>query len=258
MTRILVTNDDGVDAPGLLALKQALGELGDVVVLAPDRNWSASSHMITMHMPLRVRSTRLADGSEAYCSTGSPSDCVALAFGGAIGPAPDLVVSGVNAGYNLGIDVTYSGTVACALEAAIKGAPGIAVSTYAPFHKDHAPAPSNGLSAQLAAQLAERVLRHKLPPHTLLNLNVPPVERAALQGIRITRMGGRSYGEHTLTPRQDPRGGEYFWLGGAGAVDLPEAGTDVEAILNGYASVTPIELDMTAYSVMDALQSWEL
>src|SRR5690606_5108906 len=133
MPTILVTNDDGVYSPGLLALAQGLRQLGEVMILAPERNWSASSHSKTMHKPLRIQRVVLVDGSEAYMSSGSPTDCVALAAGGALGTLPDLVVSGINAGYNLGIDITYSGTVACAMEATIKGMPGIAGSTMAPY-----------------------------------------------------------------------------------------------------------------------------
>ena len=173
MPTILVTNDDGVFSPGLLALKHALAELADVVVLAPERNWSASSHIKTMHKPLRIQKTTLADGSTAYSSSGSPTDCVALVMGGALKVTPDLVVAGINAGYNLGIDVTYSGTVACAMEAVIKGVPGIAVST-SYFGEETTDATEvRHMAAGLARHVAQHVLSNGLPEYTLLNVNVP-------------------------------------------------------------------------------------
>ncbi|HXF64351.1 MAG TPA: 5'/3'-nucleotidase SurE, partial [Caldilineaceae bacterium] len=188
MSIILVTNDDGVHSPGLLALKQGLSRIAQVVVLAPERNWSASSHAKTMHKPLRVHPAILADGSEAHSCSGSPTDCVALAAAGVLDVIPDLVVSGINAGYNLGIDITYSGTVACAMEAAIKGMPGIAVSTVAPGESGADLKAIYERTAELVAELAAQVLAHGLPPQTLLNVNVPGIDPAALRGIHFTRM----------------------------------------------------------------------
>lgn len=163
MTTILVTNDDGVFSPGLLALKQALTSIAEVIVLAPERNWSASSHLKTMHKPLRIHKTKLADGSPAYSSSGSPTDCVALAMGGALEVIPDMVVAGVNAGYNLGVDVTYSGTVACAMEAVIKGAPGIAVSASFFEEEDADAAAVRRRAGEVACAIAQYVLHNPFP-----------------------------------------------------------------------------------------------
>lgn len=262
MPTILVTNDDGIHAPGLLPLAQELRSIGDVMVLAPERNWSATSHAITLHEPLRVNEVTLADGSAAHSSSGSPTDCVALAAGGVLGATPDLVVSGINAGHNLGVDVTYSGTVACAMEAVIKDIPGIAVSTVAPKEID-ADAGVDihellQISAETARQVAEQVLKHGLPHHTLLNINVPCIARTALQGIHITRLGGRHYELSELAARHDPSGQPYYWLGGGKRVDMPDNGSDVGAVLNAAISITPITLDMTAYAFIDGLKDWEL
>jgi 5'-nucleotidase len=255
MPTILVTNDDGVFAPGLLALTQALRQVADVLVLAPERNWSASSHLKTMHKPLRIHSTTLADGSAAYSSSGSPTDCVALTMGGALGIVPDLVVAGVNAGYNLGIDVTYSGTVACAMEAVIKQVPGIAVST-ASFGEDHCDAATaRQHSAAVASQIAAHLLAEAAPAHTLLNINVPP--RPAV-GLRVTRMGHRHYTANEVERRHDPSGRPYYWLGGAQPVDEDDLETDVGAVKAGYVSVTPISLDLTDRRFLPQLREWAL
>jgi 5'-nucleotidase len=258
MPTILVTNDDGVHAQGLLPLKQALGEIGDVVVLAPDSNWSATSHMITMHKPLRVHDVTLADGSAARSCSGSPTDCVALAAGGVLDVMPDLVVSGINAGHNLGIDVTYSGTVACAMEAAIHGIPGIAVSTVAPNEAKVDLDKILEKSAQVACHMAKQVLERGLPYHTLLNINVPGIDPAEMNGMHVTRLGGRHYESSELIARHDPWGRPYYWLGGGKRVDAADDGSDVGAILNGHISLTPITLDMTAYKYINALQGWDL
>ena len=258
MPTILVTNDDGVYSPGLLALKQGLVALGDVVVLAPERNWSATSHAKTMHKPLRLQRVMLADGSEGYCASGSPTDCVALAAAGALGVKPELVVSGINAGHNLGIDVTYSGTVACAMEATIKGMPGIAVSAIAPGESDADHMAIQRAAAEIACELVAQVLAQGLPPATLLNVNVPASDPAQWRGLHITRMGSRQYPTGELIAREDPFGRPYYWLGGERPVDIFDDGTDVGAINQGYVSVTPITLDMTNHLFLAELSRWEL
>lgn len=256
MATILVTNDDGVHSTGLLALKQGLARLGQVVVLAPERNWSASSHAKTMHKPLRMARVRLADGSDAFASSGSPTDCVALAAGGMLGVTPDVVVSGINAGYNLGIDVTYSGTVACAMEATIKGMPGIAVSTVAAPPEGVALDAVYAKAAEVACELAEEVLRRGLPPATLLNVNVPGIDPARVRGLHMTRMGHRRYPTGELVERIDPAGRPYYWLGGEAPVDQLDDGTDVGAVAAGFVSVTPVSLDMTDYAFLSELMTW--
>jgi 5'-nucleotidase len=258
MPTILITNDDGVYSPGLLALKQKLSEVGDVIVLAPERNWSATSHSKTMHKPLRVQPVVLADGSEAHSSSGSPTDCVALAMGGVLGKRPDLVVSGINLGHNLGIDITYSGTVACAMEAVIKGIPGIAVSgptaaqASSDLHAIHAEI------ASVAAEIALQVLTRGLPHRTLLNINAPVSAPSEWQGLHVTRMGQRDYPADELLERTDPYGRPYYWLGGGTPLDALDEGTDVGSVANGYVSVTPIMLDLTHHTFLAELAGWDL
>lgn len=258
MPTILVTNDDGINAPGLLALKQAMEPIADVLVVAPDRNWSASSHSKTLHTPLRVHQVTMPDGSTGFATTGSPTDCVALVMGNVFGIKPDLVVSGVNAGHNVGIDITYSGTVACAMEAVIKGVPGIAVSTCFPSDScwdiDHV----RRMAAEMARGVALRVLESGLPEHTLLNVNVPGRAPDDIRGVRITRMGGRRYDPHEVLERQDPYGQPYYWLGGSRPEDDDDIDTDVGAVKHGYVSITPITLDMTHHAFLQSLQNWRL
>ncbi|MEX1020727.1 MAG: 5'/3'-nucleotidase SurE [Litorilinea sp.] len=259
MATILVTNDDGVYSPGLLVLKQALADLGTVIVLAPERNWSASSHAKTMHKPLRVNSVMLADGSEAHMASGSPTDCVALAADGVLGAMPDLVVSGINSGHNLAIDITYSGTVACAMEATILGVPGIAVSAPGPNQVGvDALMPILEATGRVARTVAAAVLAQGLPNATLLNLNTPSLPPAQWRGLQVTRMGHRHYPLGELVERQDPGGKPYYWLGGTGPVDRHDDGTDVGAVNAGYVSVTPVSLDLTDQAFLPKLADWSL
>lgn len=256
MATILVTNDDGVRSPGLLALVRSLLDVGEVLVLAPERNWSASSHAKTMHKPLRVNPVTLADGTPAYASTGSPTDCVALAAGGVLGVSPDLVVSGINSGYNLGIDITYSGTVACAMEATIKGVPGIAVSTDFYSEEDAWTEAGLAVAGRVAARVTRAVLERGLPAKTLLNVNVPPHASDSVERMRITRMGNRHYPADELIERHDPWGRPYYWLGGARPVDDEDDGSDAASVNSGFVSLTPVSLDMTNYDFMQELTEW--
>ncbi|HIC90191.1 MAG TPA: 5'/3'-nucleotidase SurE [Anaerolineae bacterium] len=251
MSDILVTNDDGIHATGLLVLKQALEKVGNVVVFAPNHNWSAAGHTKTMHKPLRVERVTLADGTEAFASSGAPSDCVGLALLGLIPQKPALVVSGINDGPNLGADVTYSGTVAGAMEAVVNGVPAIAVSL------DWGDGRDELLAAQVAARLAAQVLDRGLPPNVLLNVNVPALPRDQVKGIRMTRLGQRVYRD-VLVVRNDPRGKPYYWIGGKPPTGVPEEGTDIGAVASGYVSVTPLNMDMTDYRFLARLQEWEI
>jgi len=250
---ILVTNDDGVQAPGLLALTQEMRKLGTVTVMAPDRNWSASGHVKTMDRPLRVREVKLADGTPALTSDGAPSDCVALALLGVVKEKVNLVVSGINPNANIGHDVTYSGTVTAAMEAAIAGISGIAVSLDSkPGHGelDYGPA------ARAAAKIAAKVIAHGgLPEGVLLNINVPHLKEDEIKGIQVTRQGLRVYRD-ALDERRDPRGHPYYWIGGEFPTGVNEAGTDFGALEAGYVSVTPLQLDLTARETMLKLKDW--
>jgi len=251
---ILVTNDDGVTAPGLLALAQELRSLGEVTVLAPDRNWSASGHVKTLHRPLRIRDVALADGTPALTTDGAPSDCVALAALGLLPEAVDLVASGINPNANLGHDVTYSGTVTAAMEAAIWGVPGIAVSLDSP--ENHLGVLDYGTAARVARRVIARVIESGLPKDTLLNVNVPYLDDDQLEGIMVTRQGLRVYRD-LLVKRQDPRGRPYYWIGGDAPTGVPEDGTDFGALAAGCVSVTPLQLDLTAHHALESLGSWE-
>jgi 5'-nucleotidase len=252
---ILITNDDGILAPGLLALVQGLRDLGPLSVLAPDRNWSASGHVKTMHRPLRAWDTHLADGTPALATDAAPSDCVALAVMGLVEDPIDLVVAGINPLANLGDDVTYSGTVTAAMEAAIAGLPGMAVSLHTPDGQ-HADS-DYGPASKVAAAIAKEVLERGLPKGVLLNINVPPGPLEQIRGVAITRQGMRVYRD-ALIRREDPRGHPYFWIGGSAPTGIPDEGTDFWALENGLVSVTPLHLDLTAHAALPELQRWEI
>ena len=251
---ILVTNDDGVHAPGLLALAQEMRHLGKVTILAPDRNWSGSGHVKTLDRALRMREFHLEDGSQAFASDGAPSDCVALAMLGYFKEKFDLVVSGINTGANLGHDVTYSGTVTAAMEAVIAGVPGIAVSLEVP--EGYVGAIDFQPAANAARIAVQNVIANGLPTETLLNVNVPFLKAQDIQGFRITRQGLRVY-HSRLDERIDPRGRPYYWIGGDAPTGVSESGTDVGALTDGYVSVTPLQLDLTAYRAISDLSTWE-
>jgi 5'-nucleotidase len=250
---ILVTNDDGISAPGLLALAQEMRKLGKVTVLAPDRNWSASGHVKTMERPLRVRGAILADGTPAFTSDGAPSDCVALALLGLIDEKIDLVVSGINPNANLGHDVTYSGTVTAAMEAVIAGIKGIAVSLDSP--EGYKELLDYSCSASVARRVAEKVLADGLPEGVVVNVNVPYLKEGELKGYMITRQGLRVYRD-ALDIRNDPRGKPYYWIGGLSPTGVDEPGTDFGALQVGHVSITPLQLDLTHYKAMDVLKKW--
>ena len=252
---ILVTNDDGVLAPGLLALAQEMRKLGRVSILAPDRNWSGGGHVKTLDRALRVKETRLADGSTAFASDGAPSDCVSLGLLGYFKEKIDLVVSGINMGANLGHDVTYSGTVTAAMEAVIMGVPGVAVSLEVPENQigemDYQAA------ARAAHMVVQRVMEVGIGPEILLNVNVPYLPADNVKGFLMTRQGLRVY-HNRLDEGIDPRGKPYYWIGGDAPTGVPERGTDVGALAEGFVSVTPLQLDLTAYRTLSDLNNWNL
>jgi 5'-nucleotidase len=252
---ILVTNDDGVMAPGLLALAEEMRKLGKVSILAPDRNWSGGGHVKTLDRALRVKEVRLADGSPAYASDGAPSDCVALATLGYFKEPINLVVSGINAGANLGHDVTYSGTVTAAMEAVIAGVPGVAVSLE--IGEGHIGEVDYVPAARTARQVVQHVINYGLPAEILLNVNVPYLREEQIRGIHTTRQGLRVY-HSRLDERVDPRGRPYYWIGGDAPTGVLERGTDVGALAEGFVSVTPLQLDLTAYRAITDLNTWQL
>jgi 5'-nucleotidase len=243
---ILVTNDDGVYSPGLKVLAKALKAVGDVWVVAPDKEQSAVAHSLTLHRPLLVEEVM----EQVFAVNGTPTDCVNLAVNRLLPGMPDLVVSGINKGGNLGDDVTYSGTVSAALEAAIMGLPAIAVSMVA--RQDFL----FQTAADYAAKLAEAVLTDGLKKDTLLNVNVPNVAPDMINGVKITRQGRRIYSGSVLE-RIDPRGKKYYWIAGdiENWEDQPDA--DYAAVTQGFISVTPLKLDLTDYPSLDKIKIWE-
>jgi 5'-nucleotidase len=254
---ILVTNDDGVNAPGLLALRRALADIGRVEIFAPERNWSAASRTRTFHKPLRVDDVRLLDGSAGHVTNGTPSDCVSLALLGLLDETPDLIVSGINDGLNLGRDVSYSGTVAAAMEGVRAGVPAIAVSY--DTVRDRTETPDYSAAATVSARLAAFFLGEgHFPKGNVLNVNVPylPSERALR--TKITRLGGEAYSNYLVTGK-DPQGRNYYWISGDPLTDVPpeETDTDIAAIAAGFVSITPIHLDMTEHSLLERLRDLE-
>jgi 5'-nucleotidase len=248
---VLITNDDGIDSPALMALKQSIDRVAETIVFAPDHNWSASGHPKTMHKPLRADPITLPDGSLGYTSSGAPPDCVTLAWLGLIEREVDLVVSGINMGANLGYDIFYSGTVAAAVEGVINGMPAMALSTDSFEPVDFSE------MAEFAAHLVQQVERHGLPADMFLNVNFPNRPWQDVQGVAVTRLGRRVYRDE-LVVRSDPRGRPYYWIGGEPPVGVPDRGTDIGAMGEGYVSVTPVHLDMTAYHYREDLRRWDL
>jgi len=253
MPNILITNDDGHQAPALAALARALAEVGRVTVFAPDHNWSAAGHTKTMHKPLRITEGTMPDGAPLLTTTGTPSDCVGLALLGVVPERPDLVVSGINHGPNLGHDITYSGTLAAAMEATVFGLPAIAASQDLQEGREG----DLAFAARVVAGLARQVLTHGLPANVLLNVNFPALPADQVRGIQLTRLGRRVYRD-VLIQRLDPQGRPYYWIGGDPPDGEPEEGTDIGALAQGYVSVTPLNLDMTDRAQLVELADWNL
>ena len=245
--RILVTNDDGISSLALGQLKRVLSPFGKVITIAPDRNQSATSHSLTLHRPLRIHPT----GEDTYSVDGTPTDCVLIAFHGKLGDPPDLVVSGIIHGPNMGEDVFYSGTVAAAIEAVLQGVPGIAASLVTRQPTDFEDA------ANVVGNIIRKVLERGLTRRMLLNINVPFLPPNKIKGLKITRLGTRVY-EDTLVRKVDPRGQDYFWIGGEDPVWRPDEGTDFHSVHAGHVSVTPLQLELTDHAARADMQGWGL
>jgi len=243
---ILVTNDDGVYSPGIQILAKRLRELDTVTIVAPDRERSAAGHSMTLHRPLLIEEIK----DSVFSVNGTPTDCINIAVKGLLKEMPRLIVSGINKGPNLGDDVTYSGTVAGAIEGILLGIPAIAVSLSARGDFRFADA------AEVAFRSAAAVLENGLPAGTLLNINIPNLPIAEMQGTRITRLGKRIYHQMTVE-RVDPRGKKYYWIGGGEPDWEREEGTDFDAIDKKMVSITPLHLDMTDYASFDRLKILE-
>ncbi len=246
--RILVSNDDGVDAPGIRILSEGLRAAGhEVVVVAPDRDRSGASNSLTLDLPIRIK--RLDEFT--WSVAGTPTDCVHLALTGMLEVEPDIVVSGINNSANLGDDVIYSGTVSAAMEGRFLGLPAVAVSLVTAEHK----ARNFETAARAAVEIVARLKADPLPADTILNVNVPDVPWAALAGFEVTRLGNRHRSEACM-PQPDPRGGTVYWIGPAGPEQDAGAGTDFHAVRTGYIAITPIHVDLTRYQALEKVSSW--
>ena len=243
-TRILVSNDDGITSAGIAALEESLSDIGEVIVVAPDRDQSAASHALSLHRPLRVEEV----APRRFSVDGTPTDCVNLAVNGLIkGKRPDLIVSGINKGANVGDDITYSGTVSAAMEGTLLRIPSVAVSVAA----------KNGFMFESAAMYArtvsEFVLESGLPPNTLLNINVPNLPPEEIKGVRITKQGKRFY-DDKIIKNKDPRGKNYYWIGGSDLAFRKTPSSDILSVMKGWISVTPVKLDFTDHDYFETLK----
>ena len=245
--RVLVSNDDGVDAPGIIVLARHLAAVGDVVVVAPDRDRSGASNSLTLDRPIRAK--RLDDGR--YSVSGTPTDCVYLGLTGLLDHAPDIVVSGINSAANLGDDVIYSGTVSAAMEGRFLGLPAIAVSLVTRDHRGQ----HHDSAALAVMQLMRKLLVDPLPADTILNVNVPDLPWSEIRGFSVARLGRRHRAAQCIE-QKDPRGRSMYWIGPPGEVEDDGPGTDFHAIRDGYVSITPIHVDLTRYQALDKVGGW--
>ncbi|MBN1231693.1 MAG: 5'/3'-nucleotidase SurE [Anaerolineales bacterium] len=250
---LLITNDDGIHHPALLALVQEIKKIGKVSVVAPDKNWSACGHVKTMTRAIRVDPTTLADGTPAFACDGAPSDCVALALLGLVTEKVDMVISGINPHANLGYDVTYSGTVTAAFEAAIHGLPAVAVSLETPYRVKGEF--DFSVAAKAVRVVVERVLKEGLPKDTILSVNVPYIPYEELKGFQVTEQGERLYHDE-LIHYNDPYERPFYWIGGDPPTGVERSGTDIGSIREGFVSITPLRLNLTDYSFLDELKNW--
>lgn len=245
--RILLTNDDGIGSAALAQLRRVLTPFGRVITIAPDRNQSATSQSLTLHRPLRIHEV----SEDVYSVDGTPTDCVLVAFHGQLGDRPDLVVSGINHGPNMGEDVFYSGTVAAAIEGVLQGVPGVAASLVTREVSDFRE------PADVVGRIVRQVLERGLTRRLLLNINIPHRPVATMSGVQITKLGTRVY-DDTLVRKVDPRGKDYFWIGGEDPVWAAVEGTDFHAVTAGAVSVTPLQLELTDHAARADMREWGL
>lgn len=247
MMEILVTNDDGIHADGLRALARSLKPLGNVTVIAPDREQSAASHALTLHRPLRIK--KVEEG--VLSVDGTPTDCVLLGVHAFLKQKPNLVVSGINHGPNMGNDTTYSGTVAAAIEGTFLGIPSVAISLATWDSADFAAA------GTVAHEIVKSFLDHGIDAGMCVSVNIPPIPRAEMKGIRVTRLGKRIYHD-VIVEKTDPRGKLYYWIGGEDPTWEQDELSDFNAVSEGYVSVTPLMLELTDYKAIVEMESWGL
>ena len=247
-SKILVTNDDGIRSKGIIVLAKALQEIGEVWVVAPDREKSAIAHSLTLHRPLRVEKIR----PHYYAVDGTPADCVYLGVNLILPQRPRLVVSGINKGGNLGDDVTYSGTVSAAFEGTLLGIPSFAISLVSRSHFKFRTA------SRFAVRVAHFLLKKELPKDTFLNINVPNLDEEGVRSYKITKQGRWTHNGNAVIEKVDPRGGKYYWIGSEDLVFEKSGETDFEAISNSHISITPLHCDLTHYSSIKELKKWRL
>lgn len=243
--KILISNDDGYQAPGIRSLAKALAQCGEITVVAPERNRSGASSSLTLESPLRVKQL----GDHEYFIDGTPTDCVHIAITGLLSIEPDMVVSGINNGANLGDDVIYSGTVAAAIEGRFLGLPAIAVSLVGHESRYY------DTAALAAVRLVEHIRQHPIPSDIILNVNVPDIPYDQLKGFQTTRLGSRHKAESVIKDK-DPRGNTIYWIGPAGPEQDAGPGTDFHAVRHGYVSVTPLQIDLTRHNFINDLSNW--
>lgn len=248
---ILVTNDDGIYAPGIKALWRAMSEIGDVTVVAPENEMSAVGHAITLSDPLRVDEIKRSDGFTGYAVGGTPADCVKIGVQSILSESPDIVISGINIGENTGTSIIYSGTVSAATEGTMLDIPSVAISLDTTSNPDF----TGAMTA--AKTVVKKVLEKGLPKKTLLNVNVPAINASEIKGIRITEQGNVLYRD-TFERREDPRGKVYYWMTGEKLDPDTESEKDHKTVSEGYISVTPIHYRLTNHEFMDELKSWGL
>ncbi|HSA07429.1 MAG TPA: 5'/3'-nucleotidase SurE [Candidatus Gastranaerophilales bacterium] len=249
--RLLLCNDDGIHSPGITTLARKLAENHEVYVVAPDRERSAAGHSLTLHQPLRVEQMELGydNGMKAWATDGTPGDCVKLAFNVILDEKPNILISGINNGPNLGADILYSGTVSAAMEGAVLGCPSIAVS----LCRNEATPADFCYAAEFIAKFVPKIANINFPKKTILNINIPAVKRSEITGIKITKLGTRMYTD-TYEKRKDPRGKTYYWLAGELLDTCEEENSDIIAIKNNKISITPITFEMTHKSIMPELE----
>lgn len=251
--KILISNDDGINATGIKALAIAMQDLGDVYVIAPERNKSATGHAVTMHTPLRCKKMDIfGDKINAWWVNGTPADCIKLGVENLMKEKPDLIVSGINMGENLGTDVIYSGTVSAAVEGAIFGIPAIAFS-----YEDHEATDMTSVGIA-AKEICKQILMHGIPKDHIFNVNIPKFkDLEEIRGIKTCKLGIKIY-KNNFEVRKDPNGNDYYWLAGE-LIEMPEdVDTDIYAVKNKYISITPIDIDLTDYNLIKEVRDWKL
>ena len=246
--KILVTNDDGIHSEGIIVLAKALRKIGDVLVVAPDRERTAIAHSLTLHRPLRVEKIK----RNFWTVDGTPADCVYLGVNTILPNPPQLIVAGINKGGNMGDDVTYSGTVSAAFEGTLLGIPSFAISLDARSHFKFRTA------ARFAVRVARFIVKEGLPKDTFLNINVPNLDEKRIKSYKITQQGRWAQNSNAVVEKVDPRGKKYYWIAGGRQVFRKKGDTDIEAVSNSYISITPMHLDLTDYASIRELRKWRL